>query len=99
MPKSHPVYSLEELEEKVGGMSCYSQEKKCPGDLNRPRLRQRHAYAVKLFRLQLDMIQALDRHRRGNKQTVGALSSTAPCARLEHWAIGERGGRKFDALD
>ena len=27
-------------------------------------------YAVKLLRLQLDMIQALDRHRRGNKQTV-----------------------------
>jgi hypothetical protein len=27
-------------------------------------------YAIKLLRLQLDMIQALDRHRRGNKQTV-----------------------------
>jgi hypothetical protein len=27
-------------------------------------------YAVKLLRLQLDMIQALDRHRRGHKQTV-----------------------------
>jgi hypothetical protein len=27
-------------------------------------------YAVKLLRLQLDMIHALDRHRRGNKQTV-----------------------------
>ena len=27
-------------------------------------------YAAKLFRLQLDMIQALDRHRRGNTQTV-----------------------------
>ncbi|MFZ0149830.1 MAG: hypothetical protein WAM72_16110 [Xanthobacteraceae bacterium] len=27
-------------------------------------------YAVKLLRLQLDMIQALDRHRRGNTQTV-----------------------------
>jgi hypothetical protein len=26
-------------------------------------------YATKLFRLQLEMIQALDRHRRGNKQT------------------------------
>ena len=27
-------------------------------------------YALKLLRLQLDMIHALDRHRRGNKQTV-----------------------------
>jgi len=27
-------------------------------------------YAVKLLRLQLEMIQTLDRHRRGNKQTV-----------------------------
>ena len=27
-------------------------------------------YAAKLLRLQLDMIHALDRHRRGNKQTV-----------------------------
>jgi hypothetical protein len=27
-------------------------------------------YATKLLRLQLDMIQALDRHRRGNQQTV-----------------------------
>lgn len=27
-------------------------------------------YAVKLLRLQLDMIHALDRHRRGNQQTV-----------------------------
>jgi hypothetical protein len=27
-------------------------------------------YATKLLRLQLDMIQSLDRHRRGNKQTV-----------------------------
>ena len=27
-------------------------------------------YATKLFRLQLDMIQSLDRHRRGNSQTV-----------------------------
>jgi hypothetical protein len=27
-------------------------------------------YAAKLFRLQLEMIQALDRHQRGNKQTV-----------------------------
>jgi hypothetical protein len=27
-------------------------------------------YATKLLGLQLDMIQALDRHRRGNKQTV-----------------------------
>jgi len=27
-------------------------------------------YAAKLLRLQLDMIQALDRHQRGNKQTV-----------------------------
>ncbi len=27
-------------------------------------------YAIKLLRLQLDMIQALDRHRRGNTQTV-----------------------------
>jgi hypothetical protein len=27
-------------------------------------------YAVKLLRLQLDMIKALDRHRRGNRQTV-----------------------------
>jgi hypothetical protein len=27
-------------------------------------------YAAKLLRLQLEMIQALDRHRRGNKQTV-----------------------------
>jgi len=27
-------------------------------------------YAAKLFRLQLDMIHALDRHQRGNKQTV-----------------------------
>ncbi len=27
-------------------------------------------YAVKLLRLQIDMIQALDRHRRGNTQTV-----------------------------
>jgi hypothetical protein len=27
-------------------------------------------YAVKLLRLQLEMIQALDRHQRGNKQTV-----------------------------
>jgi hypothetical protein len=27
-------------------------------------------YATKLLRLQLDMIQTLDRHRRGNKQTV-----------------------------
>ena len=27
-------------------------------------------YALKLLRLQLDMIQALDRHRRGNTQTV-----------------------------
>ena len=27
-------------------------------------------FATKLLRLQLDMIQALDRHRRGNKQTV-----------------------------
>jgi hypothetical protein len=44
------------------------------------RLSQRHldeiyidvygGYATKLLRLQLDTIQALDRHRRGNKQTV-----------------------------
>ena len=27
-------------------------------------------YAIKLLRLQLDMIKALDRHRRGNRQTV-----------------------------
>ena len=27
-------------------------------------------YANKLLRLQLDLIQALDRHRRGHKQTV-----------------------------
>jgi hypothetical protein len=27
-------------------------------------------YALKLLRLQLDMIRALDQHRRGNKQTV-----------------------------
>ena len=27
-------------------------------------------YATKLLRLQIDMIQALDRHQRGNKQTV-----------------------------
>ena len=27
-------------------------------------------YAMKLLRLQLDMIKALDRHRRGNRQTV-----------------------------
>jgi hypothetical protein len=27
-------------------------------------------YAIKLLRLQLDMIRALDQHRRGNKQTV-----------------------------
>jgi hypothetical protein len=27
-------------------------------------------YATKLFRLQLEMIQALDRHQRGNKQTM-----------------------------
>jgi hypothetical protein len=27
-------------------------------------------YATKLLRLQLDMIQVLDRHRRGNSQTV-----------------------------
>jgi hypothetical protein len=27
-------------------------------------------YATKLLRLQLDMIQTLDRHRRGNSQTV-----------------------------
>jgi hypothetical protein len=27
-------------------------------------------YATKLFRLQIDLIQALDRHQRGNKQTV-----------------------------
>jgi hypothetical protein len=27
-------------------------------------------YATKLLRLQLDMVQALDRHRRGNQQTV-----------------------------
>jgi hypothetical protein len=40
-------------------------------------------FANKLFRLQLDMIQALDRHRRGNKQTVEVRhvhihSATAP---------------------
>ena len=28
------------------------------------------SYALKLFRLQLDMIHALDRHRRGNRQMV-----------------------------
>src|SRR5262249_39672017 len=28
------------------------------------------SYAAKLFRLQLDMIRALDQHQRGNKQTV-----------------------------
>jgi hypothetical protein len=27
-------------------------------------------YAIKLLRLQTDLIQALDRHRRGNSQTV-----------------------------
>jgi hypothetical protein len=27
-------------------------------------------YAIRLLRLQLELIQTLDRHRRGNKQTV-----------------------------
>jgi hypothetical protein len=28
------------------------------------------SYAIKLLRLQADLIQAFDRHRRGNRQTV-----------------------------
>jgi hypothetical protein len=35
----------------------------------RPRL---NAYSTRLMRLQIDLIQALDKHRRGQKQTVQA---------------------------
>ena len=33
-------------------------------------VRWQHNYANKLLRLQLDVMHALDRHRRGHKQTV-----------------------------
>ena len=56
-------------------------------------------YAVKLFRLQLDMIQALDRHRRGNTQTVEVRhvhihSGAQGVVGIVNAGVGEGGGQK-----
>jgi hypothetical protein len=56
-------------------------------------------YAVKLLRLQLDMIQALDRHRRGNTQTVEVRhvhihSGAQGVVGIVNAGEGEGGGQK-----
>jgi hypothetical protein len=56
-------------------------------------------YAVKLLRLQLDIIQALDRHRRGNTQTVEVRhvhihSGAQGVVGIVNAGEGEGGGQK-----
>ena len=56
-------------------------------------------YALKLFRLQLEMIETLDRHRRGNRQTVEVRhvhihSGAQGVVGIVNAAQGEGGGEK-----